>query len=373
LFAPTYVDITPLAAIIKMAASDNKILKVVVIGIGQMGSSHLLAYHRNPGYQVVGIVSKHPPVLAPETQLYRERMLPDLGAALALKPDVVSINTHTDTHAEYAIAALEAGAHVFIEKPLASTVEDAKRVVDVAKRAGKKLVVGYILRHHPSWQEFIKQARALGPPFVMRMNLNQRSTGSAWDIHKRIMETTSPIVDCGVHYIDVMLQISDGQPLQVRGMGARLTNEVSPDQVNYSHLQLTFDDGSVGWYEAGWGPMISETAYFIKDVMTPNGSVSIVKDGGGEGSGSADVAWHTRTSKIRVTKVGKPPHVLAMEDEPDHDGLCALEQEFLLAAIRDDKDLSKHLDDAVRPLAIALAADRSMKENTAIDLQDILL
>ena len=355
-----------------LAASETKPLTVAVIGVGQMGRSHLLAYHRNPGYQVVGIVTRDPPVLEAELEPYRDYMLPNLEAALALKPDVVSINTHTDTHAEYAIAALASGAHVFLEKPLAPTVEDAMRVVDAAKKANRKLVVGYILRHHPSWRQFISEARALGPPFVMRMNLNQRSTGQAWDIHKRILKTTSPIIDCGVHYIDVMLQISDSRPLQVRGMGARLTDEISPDQVNYGHLQLTFEDGSVGWYEAGWGPMISETAYFVKDVMARNGSVSIVMDGAEGGVESDDVAWHTKTSKIRVAEVGKDPHTLAMDDEPDHDGLCALEQEFLLAAIRDNKDLSKHMSDAVRSLAIALAADKSMKESRAVDLRDIL-
>ena len=45
---------------------------------------------------------------------------------------------------------------------------------------------------------------------------------------------------------------------------------------NYGMLQVTFDDGSVGWYEAGWGPMMSETAFFVKDVISPNGCVSIV-------------------------------------------------------------------------------------------------
>ena len=47
---------------------------------------------------------------------------------------------------------------------------------------------------------------------------------------------------------------------------------------NYGHLQVTFDDGSVGWYEAGWGPMMSEVAFFVKDVIGPKGCVSIVKD-----------------------------------------------------------------------------------------------
>lgn len=45
---------------------------------------------------------------------------------------------------------------------------------------------------------------------------------------------------------------------------------------NYGQLQVTFEDGSVGWYECGWGPMMSETAFFVKDVVGPKGSVSIV-------------------------------------------------------------------------------------------------
>ena len=77
------------------------------------------------------------------------------------------------------IKAMEAGAHVFVEKPLAETVADAERVVATARRTGRKLVIGYILRHHPSWIEFIELARTLGTPMVFRMNLNQQSSGPA--------------------------------------------------------------------------------------------------------------------------------------------------------------------------------------------------
>ena len=82
-------------------------------------------------------------------------------ALAALKPDVVSINTLPDTHAQFAIKAMEAGAHVFVEKPLADTAENAEKVVATARRTGKKLVIGYILRHHPSWIRFIEIARQL--------------------------------------------------------------------------------------------------------------------------------------------------------------------------------------------------------------------
>ena len=129
-------------------------------------------------------------------------------AIAELKPDVVSINTLPDTHADYAIKAMEAGAHVFVEKPLAETVESAERVVETARRTRRKLVIGYILRHHPSWIKFIEVARTLGTPLVFRMNLNQQSNGETWEWHKRLMNSFPPIVDCGVHYVDVMCQMT---------------------------------------------------------------------------------------------------------------------------------------------------------------------
>lgn len=346
-------------------------VRTLVIGLGQMGRSHALAYHRNPGFEIVGLINRTPGALPAE--LARYRMFPDLAAGLAERPDLVSINTYTESHADYAITAMEAGAHVFVEKPLAPTVAEAERVVAVARRTGRKLVVGYILRHHPSYIEFIARARTLGSPLVMRMNLNQQSSGAAWEIHKLLMHSTSPLVDCGVHYIDVMLQICDSRPIQVRGMGVRLSAEIAPTQVNYGHLQVVFADGSVGWYEAGWGPMISETAFFVKDVMGPNGSVSIVMD---EGAASASVDTHTKTARLRVHAAATSPEgaftapdeLISMRDEPGHQQLCEREQQYVLDAIRADLDLETHMSDAIRSLAIVLAAERSMHEHRAIDL-----
>jgi hypothetical protein len=60
---------------------------------------------------------------------------------------------------------------------------------------------------------------------------------------------------------------------------------------NYGQFQVVFEDGSVGWYEAGWGPMMSETAFFVKDIVSPNGSVSITDANKGA---SADIDGHTK-------------------------------------------------------------------------------
>jgi predicted dehydrogenase len=351
--------------------SENP-LRVLVAGLGNMGRSHALAYHNNPGFEIAALVNRSDVPLRAELAGYGIRRSFD-DALRDEKPDVASVNTYSDSHADYAVKALEAGCHVFVEKPLATTVADAERVVAAAKANGRKLVIGYILRHHPSWMRLIAEARALGGPYVFRMNLNQQSSGPSWMTHKQLMKTTSPIVDCGVHYVDVMCQITDGRPVEVRGMGLRLSDEIDPSMYNYGHLQVLFDDGSVGWYEAAWGPMISETAFFVKDVISPKGSVSIVMD---EGAKSDDIDTHTKTSRIRLHraatgkdgKFAEPDQMLSMQGEPGHQELCDREQAFLLKAVREDLDLTRHMADAIRSLAVCLAADESVRTGRAVKL-----
>jgi predicted dehydrogenase len=356
-------------------------LRVLVVGCGNMGASHARAYHSMPDFEIVGLVSRGP---ASRGKLSRElgglAEFADYHEALAAtRPDVVSINSYPETHAPYARAAIATGAHVFCEKPLAETVEDAQAVVDAAQAANRKLVVGYILRVHPAWVRFIEIARTLGKPLVMRMNLNQQSQGPTWDWHRNLMRSMSPMVDCGVHYVDVMCQMTGAKPVRVQAIGARLTDDLKPGMYNYGHLHVTFEDGSVGWYEAGWGPMMSEVAFFVKDVVGPKGAVSIVKDPTEAGAGdSGDISSHTKTNLIRVhhaeidaeNRFVKPDEFIGTDDEPDHQSLCDREQAFLLRAIREDVDLTDHMRDAVNSLRIVLAADESVRTGRVVTLDD---
>jgi hypothetical protein len=119
--------------------------------------------------------------------------------------------------------------------------------------------------------------------------------------------------------------------------------------------------------------MISETAFFVKDVMGPRGAVSIVMD---EGAASASVDTHTKTARIRVHRAATDAdgafvtsdELHSMQDEPGHQQLCEREQQFVLDAIRGDVDLERHMQDAIRSLSIVLAAERSMHERRAVDL-----
>lgn len=182
----------------------RKRLRVLVVGFGKMGRSHALAYERLERCEVVGLCARSIRTSAIPAQLAATALYTDFREWLeALKPDIVSINTLPNTHAAYAIAAMEAGVHVFMEKPLAVLMEDARRVVEVARRTGRK-------------------------PLVMRMNLNQQSRGATWLSAKSKLEKVSPIVDCAVHYVDYMCAMTGARPVSLHAIGARLSDEIAP-------------------------------------------------------------------------------------------------------------------------------------------------
>ena len=354
-------------------------IRVLVVGAGNMGRSHTLAYASIPEFEIAAICTRNPesrvklmaelPAGTPEVNDYK-------SALEELKPDAVCISTYPDTHYPFTKAALEAGCHVFTEKPLAESAEQCKELVELARSQEKALVVGYILRQHPSWIKFVEVAKTLGTPLVMRMNLNQQSYGKNWETHKSLLSSISPVVDCGVHYVDVMCQMTESKPVRVSGVGAQLTNELPKDKINYGHLQVTFENGSVGWYEAGWGPMMSETAFFVKDVVGPLGSASIVATEAGSRGKSSDVDAHCQTERILLHRSEKnemgelqaKDEYIDLDDEPDHDELCRREQLFFLDGITGKADLTEHQNSAIRASEIVLAADHSFRSGQMVQL-----
>jgi predicted dehydrogenase len=359
---------------------DN--VKVLVVGLGNMGASHASAYHRLDGFEIGGLMSRSIKSKEIPDELSDYARFEDFDEALAAtRPDAVSINSWPNSHADYALRAMDAGCHVFMEKPIATNIEDAEKVVAKAREKNRKLVLGYILRVHPSWIKFIEVGKTLGKPLVMRLNLNQQSSGPAWHWHKNLIDSLIPIVDCGVHYVDVMCQLTGAKPVRVHGIGASLWAAAAKQ--NYGHLHVTFDDGSIGWYEAGWGPMMSEIAYFVKDVVGPKGCVSIIAGQSGaedkdadDLSDSADIDQHTKTDALKIhhaevdadKNFSRKDEILSMADEPDHQELCDREQAHFLRAIQEDLDLSESMDAAVNSLRIVLAAEHSIEEGRAVDL-----
>jgi hypothetical protein len=122
--------------------------------------------------------------------------------------------------------------------------------------------------------------------------------------------------------------------------------------------------------------MISETAFFVKDVIGPKGSVSIIaRDAGGAGK-SSSVEAHTKTESIRFhhadldksDEFSIPDEWINLEDEPDHQELCNREQRYFLKSVRENIDLTDHIQDAVNSLRIAFACDESVRTGNVVSL-----
>lgn len=356
----------------------SKKIRVLVVGCGNMGASHASAYHNHSGFEICGLVSRGASKIELNKILNSNYDLFDdyKKAILETKPDAVCISTYPDTHEEISIYSLENNCHIFLEKPIAPDLISSRKIIKKAEEKNKKLVIGYILRHHPIWKEFIKESKNLGKPLVMRMNLNQQSSGDTWEVHKNLLFSLSPIVDCGVHYLDVMCQMTEAKPLSVSAIGVRLSEEIPKNNYNYGQLQIRFEDGSVGWYEAGWGPMISETAFFVKDVIGPNGAVSIVSENDIHEKDSDNIENHTQNNCLKIhssmldedRKFVSPNRKVIYDQDPTHQDLCDHEQEFFYNSIINNIDLKSHMEDAYKSLQIALACDEAVKTSKTIKL-----
>ena len=319
-------------------------VKILVVGLGNMGASHASAYHRMDGYEIVGLMSRTIKSKTIPEALRGYPLFEDFDQALAeTKPDAVSINTYPNTHAEYAIKAMEAGCHVFMEKPIATNIEDAEKVVAMARAKNKQAGPGLHPARAPLLDEVHRgrqdprQASGDAPqpqPADQRAGLAMAQEPDRQPDPDRRLRRALCRRDV---------------PADRRQAGARARHRrqawAEAAQQNYGHLHVTFDDGSVGWYEAGWGPMMSEIAYFVKDVVGPKGCVSIVAGQGdkdeaeaGELSDSADIDQHTKTNALegpprrgrRRQALRQEGRDLSMADEPDHQELCDREQAFFL-------------------------------------------
>jgi predicted dehydrogenase len=189
------------------------------------------------------------------------------------------------------------------------------------------------------------------------------------------MESVSPVVDCGVHYVDIMSRVTNANPVRIHAIGARVSPEIGSEMYNYGHMQVVFDDGSAGWYEAGWGPMMSRTAYFIKDLIGPKGCLSIhrLKEPEsacepGENQKKKNVLllhWSQLDGRGNFVKRDEE---LLLPEPPDWKSLCEKEQRFFLKAIQNQIDLKENHKSALSSLKIVLAADQSIRTKQVVYL-----
>lgn len=225
--------------------------RIVIFGLGFMGRVHLDAYRRNPAAKVVGIVDLDPA----STRAYVEEQGLEIRVADSLEAilqeceaDAVDICLPTDLHRSLAEAAFARGLHVFCEKPIALSSEDAEAIIAAGKRAGRQLMVGHCIRFWPEYCQ-LKEAvtsRVWGDLRVL--SLQRRAprptyaTGGWIDDPARC---AGAALDLHIHDSDFVLHLL-GSPSAVFSRGVRL-----PSGWDYLSTDYVYENVSVH-AEGGW-------------------------------------------------------------------------------------------------------------------------
>ena len=184
-----------------------KPIRTAVIGTGSISDFHLKSYARHPDAELVAVC---------DLNAERARKKADqFGAAksysdykeLLADPDIdaVSVCTWNNTHAEISIAALRAGKHVLVEKPLCTAVEEALRIREAVEETGKQLMIGYVRRYDPNarlLKEFVDKGEFGDLYYAKASSIRRHGNPGGW-FADRSRSGGGPLIDIGVHMIDL--------------------------------------------------------------------------------------------------------------------------------------------------------------------------
>ena len=251
---------------------------VLLIGCGHIGYQHIEGIYDKENVTVIATIDER----IDHAKDYAERF-GALQYGTDYRPflddprvDIVIIATYTNTHFPLTKECLEHHKHVICEKPIATSLADAREYVRLVKNADTKVTVSYILRYNSSYRK-IKQlidAGEIGELRMIRMAQSHKAGADRdhpWKRFLRLMEDCSPLVDCGVHYADVV-QWFTGSPIRaVSGISAKIDDDAPID--NYQVLNMETENGCRAVYEVGWSKNISTDN--TKDFIGTKGHITL--------------------------------------------------------------------------------------------------
>ncbi len=222
-------------------------LRVGVIGLGAFGESHLRAWQGVPSVEVVAVASRTPARAQAIAAAYAVPRWYGSHEELIADPEVdaISVTTAEHEHRVPVIAALEAGRHVLVEKPIATTLADAAAMVEAARRSAGILMPGHVLRFAPAYAQ-MQEAAARGElGRIVSMAARRNRPANLIASHGRV----HPALITAIHDIDIMLWIAGAPVRSVRAIdriGGR------DDGAHGLWGLLEFEGGMVGTIETVW-------------------------------------------------------------------------------------------------------------------------
>ncbi|WP_224014182.1 Gfo/Idh/MocA family protein [Ferruginibacter albus] len=208
---------------------ERIMLKIGVLGVGHLGKFHLNNWKEIEGVELVGFFDPDDNVSDQVVEKYNLKRFAT-AAELIEAADAVDIVAPTSHHFELCKAAILKGKHVFVEKPLANTMEEARELVKLVKEANIKFQIGHVERFNPAFLALKKYS--LQPMFIEVHRLaqfNPRGTD------------VSVILDLMIHDIDIILSLVKSNVKSISANGVAVVSD-TPDIAN---VRIEFDNGCV--------------------------------------------------------------------------------------------------------------------------------
>lgn len=219
-------------------------IKAAVVGVGSMGLNHLRVYNELDDVEISAVADDNPERLDYVKSKYSVATYSDYRDLLNKeKPDAVSIAVPTSLHEDVSIAALESGAHILVEKPIAGNLESGEKIIACAKRCQRKLMVGHIIRFNPALQ-MLKQKLDEG----MLGRIFQIFCRRAGPFPMRIRDV-GVVVDLAPHDIDIMRFLSGLEPKHVF---AETLQKIHTQHEDLLLALLRFPNDIAGALEINW-------------------------------------------------------------------------------------------------------------------------
>ncbi len=223
-------------------------VKYGVIGLGWFGEKHCEALAGLPGVQLHSLCTRTPARLAEMADRFQPgRTFTDYREMLE-DPELqaVSVVTMWDQHTEPTVDALAAGKHVFLEKPMASTVADCQRILAASEASEAFLMVGHICRFNPRYAAARAEIQAGRIGKILSMYARRNIPAPVSD---QILNKIGPIIGDGVHDTDLMLWFSGDKIVSAYAQTTRMRDRKYPD---LGWTMYRFASGATGVLEDAW-------------------------------------------------------------------------------------------------------------------------
>ena len=314
-------------------------LGVAVIGAGFWGRNHARNLNELSQTRLLAICDRDEKKAKAVAELFGVDTYRDSSRMLARKDvEAVTVCTWSTNLAAEAMKALKAGKHVLVEKPMANSVNEAKRIVQLAKTKQRLLMVGFLMRFIPGLER-IKQAVDKGEIGTVVYATARRV--SQWP--ERIGDV-GVIKDLAVHDIDVTRYLFDDEPVEVFAKAGNFRHKKFED---HAQVLVTFKGGKTAFIEANW-----LTPYKIRK-LTVTGSEAIM-------------TLNYITQEIMIETAGQTLAPRYEVKEP-----LKLELEHFARSILDDKEPKITGVDGLKALQIAEAALKSSRTGTVVKLKPL--